>query len=156
MKEAFLKNAKLLFQQWGMVPLLYGSLGLEYLTGETLNADDIDILIPEVFLQSRWAEFREVLTKHGYRLVDEGEHTFEKEGIAYSYASMEELESFAGIPLREIGQCACDGVSFRLLTLEQYRRVYSASSKDGYRMEVRQKKDGQKLALIQKHLDNAE
>lgn len=152
MKEAFLSNAQLLFQQWGTVPLLYGSLGLECLTGETLNADAIDILIPEIFLHSRWAEFQGVLVSHGYRLVDEGEHTFEKEGIAYSYASIEELESFAGIPLCEIGQCACDGVNFRLLTLEQYQRVYTASSKDGYRMKVRQKKDAQKLALIQKHL----
>lgn len=56
-KEAFLENARLLWQAFGIVPLLYGSLGLEYLTGENLHADSIDILIPEVFLHDRWCEF---------------------------------------------------------------------------------------------------
>ena len=41
-----LENARLLSDKFGIVPLLYGSLGLEYLTGDDLGADDIDILVP--------------------------------------------------------------------------------------------------------------
>lgn len=148
-KKAFLENAKLLSREFGIVPLMYGSLGLEYLTGENLNADDIDILIPEVFLHGRWSEFRELLAKWGYVLTDEREHAFEKDGIAYSYASIEELQVFAGVPVCAIGQVSCDQVDFRLLSLEQYRKVYTASAKDGYRVDVRQKKDGDKLAIIE-------
>lgn len=48
-EQAFMENADLLSQEFGIVPLMYGSLGLEYLTGENLNADDIDILIPGIF-----------------------------------------------------------------------------------------------------------
>ena len=40
----FLENARLLSDKLGIVPLLYGSLGLEYLTGDALCSDDIDIL----------------------------------------------------------------------------------------------------------------
>lgn len=151
-KQAFLENAKLLSQKLDIVPLLYGSLGLEYLTGENLNADDIDILIPEIFLYDRWLEFREVLAQHGYLLTDEREHTFQKDGIAHAYASVEELESFAGISLSDIRQYRENGIVFRLLSLEQYQKVYTASAKDGYRVEVRQKKDSDKLALIQKYM----
>lgn len=151
-KQAFMENADLLAREFGIVPLMYGSLGLEYLTGENLNADDIDILIPEVFLSDRWCEFRETLASHGYVLNDEREHTFRKGGIAYAYASIEELEDFAGISVHEIRQYTENGVAFRLLSLEQYRRVYAASAKDGYRREVRQKKDGEKIAVIQKYL----
>ena len=40
-KQAFFDNTKLLSSKFGIIPLMYGSLGLEYLTGESMNADDI-------------------------------------------------------------------------------------------------------------------
>lgn len=116
-KKAFLENAKFLFREFGIMPLMYGSLGLEYITGEYLNVDDIDILIPEAFLQGRWPEFRAVWEKWDYILIDEREHTFQKDGIAYAYAPIEELQAFAEIPVCQIDQHACDQVDFRLLSL---------------------------------------
>ena len=80
-----------------IIPLLYGSLGLEYLTKENLDADDIDILIPGIYLSEQWATFCAMLKRNGYRLIDEHEHTFEKNGIHLSHACLEELESFTGI-----------------------------------------------------------
>ena len=151
-KVLFFENAKLLADKFEIVPLMYGSVGLEYITGEKLNADDIDILIPEVFLKERWNEFKETLSLEGYALTDEHEHTFQKDGVSYSYASIEELESFAGIKLSDLNKKSYNGASFKLLTLEQYLSVYTASSKDGYRINVRQKKDQEKLDLIYKYL----
>lgn len=156
MIHEFLNNGKLLFREFGVVPLLYGSLGLEYLTGESLGVDDIDILIPEVFLYDKWEVFQAVLESEGYILTDEREHTFQKKGTTYSYASAEELKAFAGISAREIGRRVQDGVSFYLLSPEQYEKVYMASAEDGYRREVRQKKDEEKLRLIRKYLKKAE
>ncbi|MBQ2668144.1 MAG: GTPase HflX [Clostridia bacterium] len=150
--QAFLQNAQLLQALFEITPLLYGSLGLEYLTGDDLNAEDIDILIPKTHLQEGWAEFRTMLEEDGYVLVDEHEHTFEKDGIQYSYAQIEELESFAGIPMAEIETTEKDGVPFQLLSLEQYLQVYMASSKDGYRVHTRNKKDAEKIALIEEWL----
>ncbi len=46
----FFENAKLLADKFGIVPLMYGSAGLEYITDESLNSDDIDILIPNILL----------------------------------------------------------------------------------------------------------
>ena len=72
----FLENARLLSDKLGIVPLLYGSLGLEYLTGDALGVDDIDILVPRVFITERWHEFKMLLKAQGYVLADEHEHTF--------------------------------------------------------------------------------
>lgn len=155
-KQAFFSNAALLHEKFGIVPLMYGSLGLEYLTGENLNADDVDILIPEVFLRSRWSDFQTTLAASGYVLTNAREHTFEKEGIAYSYASIEELKSFAGISLPEIEEVNSGMVAFRILTLAQYQKVYTASSKDGYRRDIRKKKDANKLKLIENYLEKQE
>ena len=151
-KTMFLKNAKLLNDEFGIVPLMYGSLGLEYITNENLNADDIDILIPQAFIHEKWDEFKRILINHGYVLVDEHEHTFQINGFHCSYASLEELESFAGINLMEISEQNQDDVQFKVLSLEQYLNVYTASAKDGYRINVRQKKDNEKISFINTHL----
>ena len=148
----FLENARLLSDKFGIVPLLYGSLGLEYLTGDVLGADDIDILIPRVFITDRWQEFKAVLEERGYVLADEHEHTFVRDGVAYSYADIEDLESFAGINTEAIELHEADGVRFLLLSLEQYLAVYQKSSKDGYRVNVRQKKDADKIRFIESKL----
>ena len=137
----FLENARLLSDKLGIVPLLYGSLGLEYLTGDDLGADDIDILVPRAFITERWQEFKAVLETQGYVLTDAHEHTFVRDGVAYSYADIEDLESFAGIRAEDIETREVNGVRFLFLSLEQYLAVYKRSSMDGYRVNVRQKKD---------------
>ena len=151
-KAMFFENAKLLYDRFGIVPLMYGSLGLEYITNENLNADDIDILISEIFITDRWNEFKDFLISEGYVLIDEHEHTFQKNNISYSYASIEELKSFAVIELSDIEQRCSNGIKFKLLSLEQYLKVYRASAKDGYRITVREKKDNDKIAFIEKQL----
>ena len=148
----FLENAQLLSEKFNIVSLLYGSLGLEYLTGDALDAEDIDILVPRVFITDRWQEFKAVLEENGYVLADEHEHTFVRDGVAYSYADIEDLESFASINTENIEMHEADGVTFLLLSLEQYLAVYRQSSKDGYRVNVRQKKDADKIRLIESKL----
>ena len=148
----FLENARFLSDKFGIVPLLYGSLGLEYLTGDDLGVDDIDILVSRVFIADRWQEFKAVLEEHGYVLTDEHEHAFARDGVAYSYADIEDLEPFAGINTEDIETYEADGVSFLLLSLEQYLAVYKQSSKDGYRVNVRQKKDADKIRFIESKL----
>ena len=148
----FIENTRLLSDKFGIVPLLYGSLGLECLTGDDLGADDIDILVPRVFITERWHEFKSLLEAQGYVLADEHEHTFVRDGVAYSYADIEDLESFAGIRMKDIEMREADGVSFLMLSLEQYLAVYKKSSKDGYRVNVRQKKDADKIRFIESKL----
>ena len=148
----FIENARLLSDKFGVVPLLYGSLGLEYLTRDVLGVDDIDILVPREFITERWNEFKAILEVQGYVLADEHEHTFVRDGVAYSYADIEDLESFAGIRMKDIEMREADGVSFLMLSLEQYLAVYKKSSKDGYRVNVRQKKDADKIRFIESKL----
>ena len=148
-QEMFFENAKLLYDKFKIIPLMYGSLGLEYITNENLNADDIDILIPQIFIAERWDAFKSFLISEKYALIDEREHTFQKNGIEYSYASVEELEEFAKIPLSDIEEQYNNGIKFKLLSLDQYLTVYRESVKDGYRITVREKKDKDKIAFIE-------
>lgn len=153
---AFFENARLLQSELGIVPLMYGSLGLEYLTGKDMAADDIDMLIPRRFLTKEWSVLQTLLEGCGYVLTDLNEHTFEKDGISFAYAQLEELEDFAGISPAELLSCKQADTSFLLLTLEQYLKVYTASAEDGYRANVKNKQDSEKIRLIEALLKNEE
>ena len=153
MKEIlFFENAKKLSEEFEIVPLLYGSVGLEYLTKENLGSDDIDVLVPEIFIKERWSEFKTFLENFGYVLFDENEHTFEKNGVYYSYAKIDDLCDFAGIEISDIETREKNGVCFKILSLEQYLKVYLASAKDGYRINTRKKKDFEKIEFIKEHI----
>lgn len=154
--DLFIENARLLEENFGIVPLLYGSLGLGFITEKDIEVDDIDVLIPRVFLNAEWQSFKAVLEDNGYVLTDEHEHTFCYNGVAYSYAEIEELEAFAGIGVSQIGVCEYNGCSFLILSAEQYLRVYQRSSEDGYRINVRKKKDAEKIEYIKRFISESE
>lgn len=144
--DSFLINAKLLKKHFNIVSLLYGSLGLKVLTNENINVDDIDILIPNIYLTNKWYTFIKVLEDNGYTLIDEHEHTFIKDNIKYSYASIEELKDFANIDEIDIKEYE----DYKLLNLHQYLKVYKASLKDSYRKNHKNKDDQSKIKLIER------
>lgn len=149
----FLETAELLHRQFGFLSLLYGSVGLECLTGASFHADDIDILIPGRYLTGTyWHALLDCLTQHGYHLTDLREHTFHKDGVAYAFADVEGLAEFAGIDPQAITVRSTAGVPFLLLSPEQYLRVYERSAQDGYRIHVRKKKDAQKIDWIRRQM----
>ncbi len=74
----FLKISRAL-NNYGITPLLMGSLGLEFVTRKNWNAQDIDIHIPgdtrgwEAADEDRifnWAAIIKIMTQLGYQLID--------------------------------------------------------------------------------------
>ena len=151
-KKEFLQIAALLNEQLQIVPLLFGSLGLEQRLQIDLNADDIDVLIPEVFLNEEWDRLVSVMNEQGYVLYDRHEHAFEKAGLSVAFASIESLAPFAGVDVGKIPVVEEAGVRYYLLDLQDYLKVYTESAKDGYRKDKKHKEDGEKVELIKKAL----
>ena len=146
--QLFLRIADSLNSQLGVIPLLFGSLGLQQRLGVNLQADDIDILVPACWLEQGWDSLISVMESLGYTLYDLHEHAFAWEGISVAFAALESLESFAGINYNNISQVTDGSVSYLLLELEDYLRVYTASARDGYRADKKHKNDSAKIALI--------
>ena len=69
-----------------------------------------------------------------------------------AYADLEGLTSFAGIDPANVPVIEDGGSRFLLLELSDYLKVYEASSKDGYRKNVKNKQDHIKKSLIRKAL----
>lgn len=156
-KKEFLHIAEILNARLHVIPLLFGSLGLEQRLHTNLNADDIDVLIPEAFLNEKWNNIVEIMTENGYLLYDVHEHAFEKSGLSIAFAAMESLAPFAGVDLAKIPVVEDAGIRYYLLDLQDYLKVYTASSKDGYRKNIKNKNDKQKIDLINQamHKDGA-
>lgn len=148
--QKFLINVDELNSRFKIFPLLYGSLGLQQHLGTFLNPDDIDILIPRIFLKEKWEEFKDYLVAKKYTLVDLHEHTFIKDNVSFSYADIEGLDKFADIKLEDINFSG--DKSYLVLSLEQYLKVYKKSCLDGYRINKKEKKDYDKIKLIEQAL----
>lgn len=155
-KKSFLQIAKLLNEKLDITPLLFGSLGLEQRLGISLNADDVDVLLPEEYLTQKWDCIVETMAELDYSLYDIHEHAFEKDGLSVAFASIENLESFAGVDISKIPVVCENYVRYYLLELEDYLKVYTASSKDGYRRDIKNKNDVRKIELINKALNAKE
>ena len=149
---AFLRLAAMLNKSFGVTPLLYGSLGLNRRLGLKLGADDIDILVPGRLLREDWDALLRTMGAEGYVLFDGREHEFAKDGLKAAFAEMDSLPAFAGVDPAGIPVVSDGGAEYLLLTLSDYHRVYTASSKDGYRAQVRGKKDTEKLRVIREVL----
>lgn len=149
--DEFLSVAARINEELQTTPLLFGSLGLERRLEMSLQSDDIDVLLPERFLGRDWPRLISLMHALGYRLVDEAEHEFVSGEFRMAFAAIENLEPFAGVNIQKI-PLLNDNAAYLLLDLEDYLRVYTASSRDGYRRDVKNKQDQQKIDLIRNAL----
>lgn len=157
---AFLEIAEQL-NKLGMTPLLMGSVGLERRTGRDWQARDLDIHVPgdprgweapddeRIYRED---ELNAMMGQLGYVLVDRHEHEFQKEGLSVEFGGLDSLLEFAGVPLEELEEIETQGVRYYLPTLEQYLKIYQASSKDSYRAENNNQKDFAKIAYLEEVL----
>ena len=149
--DIFLQIAKELNEKLGISPLLFGSLGLGQRLGMDLSPDDIDILVPKHFLHENWRHLVDIMSGLGFELYDLHEHAFRRDASA-AFAEFESLTDFAGVDISKIPAVNDRDINFFLLGLEDYLKVYRASSKDSYRRNKNNGKDFHKIELIEKNL----
>jgi hypothetical protein len=154
----FLRIAKKL-NEIDIIPLLMGSVGLEIVTDKSWDAQDLDIHVPgdergwEVPAEDsihNWNDIMKIMQKLDYHLVDLHEHEFSKDGLSVEFGIVDTLPEFAGVPLDELEIQQTGDVKYYLLTPKQYLRVYEASSKDSYRADKNNHKDGRKIDFLKR------
>ena len=149
----FLRIAKHLNSELDIIPVLYGSLGLSRIIQKDLNSKDTDILVPQKYLTTDWDKLIKILEETGYLLVNEEEHEFiyldNKIGIAFE----EDLYPFAKINHEDLKIVSDHDTRFKILDLDQYKKIYETSKNDSYRSDKNNKKDFEKIKLIDMYLE---
>ncbi|QHJ69603.1 hypothetical protein [Planococcus halotolerans] len=149
----FTSVCKVLNDELHITPVLYGSLGLAKTTGTDFSPQDIDILVPLIFLENRWGALCGVMERLGYELADLREHEFHNGETQIGFSFMEDLKSFADIDYLNLAAGEEDGAAYYTLNAADYFKVYKKSSEDGYRRTKNDQKDLKKLKVLQQILE---
>lgn len=149
MYKEFCYIARNLNKSLDITPVLYGSLGLEKATGIDFDPQDIDILVPLIFLEEKWNLLKVTMEKLNYELVDIDEHEFMKNEIKVGIAFIEDLKPFANIDYIELQTIEDNKAIYQVLSIADYLKIYQKSSLDGYRRTKNDHKDQKKIAVLQ-------
>lgn len=121
----FLEIAKAL-NKHGIIPALYGSLGLYRIIGQIDKIDDIDLIVPDAYLNEdeKFSELIEIMKEIGYRQDKRFPHEFTKGEGQIGFEPESELINFAGADLENLKNTKIDGIEFKELSKEQYLADY--------------------------------
>lgn len=150
--DIFLEVARELNKSFNIVLVLYGSLGLSRVIGEFGKVNDIDVLVPKRFLKEKWNELIGFMESLGFKLKDEHEHEFTRNGEIVAFGKEEDLSELAKIGPDELKISEIEGVKFKELSAEQYLSTYQLMLRDEYRQEKRGTADKEKIKLIEEYL----
>lgn len=132
------------FNNHGVVPIPYGSLGLYRLIGQLDEIDDIDIIIPDVYLKEKFIELLKIMKEAGYKQDPTHTHEFTKGEGYIGFQSGEELKQYAGVDYGNSKTTTIDGVEFKELSPEDYLAIYKKTldefeqkAKKGYKIKIK-------------------
>ncbi|MBI2674123.1 MAG: hypothetical protein HYX22_00060 [Candidatus Yanofskybacteria bacterium] len=127
--KAFLEIAEVL-NKHGIIPTLYGSLGLYRLIGQRDEIDDIDIVIPEICAKEKLPELIKIMEGIGYKQDKTFPHEFFKDKEQIGFELEEELKEFAGVDVSNYKTTKINNAEFRELSLGDYLKFYSKALKE--------------------------
>src|SRR3989344_3565518 len=127
--KTFLEIVEVL-NKHGIIPTLYGSLGLYRLIGQLDEIDDIDIVIPEIYAKEKLFELLEIMQSIGYRQDKTYPHEVFKDGQQIGFELEEELKEFAGIDLSIYKITKINKAEFKELHQEDYLKIYRKALKE--------------------------
>lgn len=150
--ENFLRTILNTIKEFEHEPVVYGSFGLSlYLGRHKQEFGDLDILVDDHLLESDWDNFKTDFIKQGFCLQDEKEHEFSlsdktvgfgkksnliRDGIINDYSELVFSDTFGALTLSP----------------ENFLKAYMFSQKDGYRRDVRGKKDEETVEKIKNYI----
>lgn len=123
--------------------ILYGSLGVSVYLGNFKEFSDIDLLVSDTYLKDKWSELITIMNNNGFKLINEHEHEFSNDQnikVAFAKQSILEKDKICN-PQKDIQLHYIYGTAIKTLSKEAFIRAYTISAKDGYRKDVRGKKD---------------
>jgi hypothetical protein len=122
--KTFLEIAKKL-NEHGIIPTLYGSLGVYRLIGELNAINDIDIVIPNKILIDQFDELSAAISEIGYKQDIHYQHEFTKGNGQIGFEPESDLQKI-GIDTEELKVTAMGEVKFKELSQKDYLVVYNS------------------------------
>jgi len=119
----FLEVAEMLNKN-GIIPTLYGSLGLYRLIGQLDEIDDIDIVVPELYLKENFSELKNIMGSIGYRQDKTFPHEFNKGEGQIGFESDIETHKYAESKESDLEVTKIKGITFKEFKAQNYLIFY--------------------------------
>ncbi len=143
--KVFLQAAKCL-NLLGIVPALFGSLGLSRQLQKSLEVNDVDVVIPDGIDRERLIlEMKKAGFESGKK-----ERQFFKDGAEVNFDRESDVENLVDFNALKI--VSVSGIKFKELSLEQYFHFYEEIMKNPERAWKREK-DERKIRMIKNNLN---
>jgi len=153
--EIFLEVAGNLNNFLNVTPILYGSLGLYKIIEEYGKCNDIDVLVPDEFVDEKWNELISLMEKIGFKLKDEHEHEFIRNSEKVAFAKQNDLIKRIKLYPNNLTVHDINNIKFKELSAKDYLSVYRLMLRDSYRQEKRGMTDQKKIDLIEKYINKS-
>lgn len=143
----------------GISPILYGSQGVSLYIGQYKQFGDIDLLVDTKWIDKRWQALVAKMGEIGFELIDEHEHEFsDHHGTTVAFADSQILiRDKIAASVRDATQTIeVNNTKIRTLKPKAFLEAYEFSALDGYRKEIRNKKDGTVISLLKDYLSQAQ
>lgn len=151
--DAFFSVVRQLNIKFKITPVLYGSLGLSKYIGELTKIDDVDILVPHVYINKKWNALKKFMEEIGYKLTDQKEHEFQKGQIKVAFATEDDLSDIPDFNYSELIDTKEKGVKFRQLTPKLYLDLYVWLQTCDYRVDKgKTKTDKIRIKALKKYM----
>lgn len=121
--QSFLDIAKVL-NKHGIIPTLYGSVGLYRIIGQLDEVGDIDIVVPDAYLKDRFNYLADIMKQLGYEKDPLYPHEFTKDAEHIGFESDIELAMYSGLNPASFKNTNVDGIEFKELNAEDYLVFY--------------------------------
>lgn len=127
----FTRLTRSLNQSLGIVPILYGSVGLSRLLRDDLEPRGIDILLPRTWLEEGISMLSTTLEEEGYSVADEISNIYTSRISSLSLRPDDAILPLLGLRRDALRTANENGAEFYELNIADYRRLYELASKQG-------------------------
>lgn len=143
-------------QKMGIVPILYGSQGVSLYVGQFTRFGDIDLLVDTKWINEQWQVLIAKMGEIEFELIDEHEHEFADHSsttVAFAANDILVRDGISGSVRNAIQTLEVNNTEIHTLKPEVFLKAYEFSALDGYRKEIRNKKDSIVINLLKDYLN---
>ncbi len=137
----------------GVEPVLFGSLGVSTVINLEMPINDVDILIPDIWVEDRWRELIVLMSALDFSVYDELEHEFIRDSQKVAFAG-ESILGDISLTKSKLVRMATGELKYYIPTASQFLEIYRYSLNDGYR--IKKRKDNEKIKLLTEYLKRNE
>jgi hypothetical protein len=126
--STFLEVAEAL-NRHGIVPTLYGSLGLYRLISPLNEISDIDIVVPTIYVKEKFGELLNIMNSIGYLQDAVFPHEFTKGEGQIGFEPEDDFRDYEGVDSAKFKTTKVGGAEFRELNPQDYLTIYRGDLK---------------------------